>query len=239
VADLLTVAGSIAITQAGQSVVSARGFGAAGRVNALKLDQRLRTSPFEDSRIVLSGPSSQSAIAIAISAGKGIVNALHQLNLTAKLATHDSLVAPLAGLTIDGTRVSRLNVHSIVNQTLAQIDRLVAQSELNNANFISSSSGGITISTSRFGGRIGIVPQPLDTTGLNLRGLNLLTQENAETAVSRIESAINLATLRVSRLESLRTAVGSSNFTTAALESVIIGAGGGSLPSGSLVNLAG
>lgn len=238
-ADSLTVAGAISYVQAGQSIVKSGGFGGIGRVSAVKLDSQLKPAPFTKTQVVLSGPESQSALNVAIAAGTGILNSLNQLKSTAALATRESLVSPLVSLTIGGTRVSRINIHSSVYLTLSRIDRLVANTEVNNANFISSTGSSIQIRTSRFGGRVGIIPQPLDRAGLGLSGLDLLTKEGAEAAVSSIQSAINLAGLRLDRLKSLRLAVGSSNFTGQALQNIIVGAGGGNLPSGSLVSLIG
>lgn len=238
-ADTLTVAGAISFVRSGQSILSSGGFGGSGRVSAVKLDPQLQSISPQRSKITLSGPESQSALLVAISAGNGILNALKNLKSSARLAAHESIVSPLTSLTVNTTRVSRINIDSGINLALSRIDRLVTNSAVRNGNFISSTAGNIRVGTTRFGGSVEVAPQPLDRVGLNLTGLNLLTQEGAEAAIAKLESAINLATIRIQRLESLNLAIGQADFSGRALDNIVIGAGGGKVPSGTLVNLVG
>jgi hypothetical protein len=238
VADALTIGTAISVTQSARSVLPAAGLGA-NRVGAVTLDNQLAPNIFSEARIVLGGAQAQTALSLAVLSGHGIVAALKALQSSAALAGHESLVSPLTNLTISGTRISRLNLHSDANRALSLIDNLVQQSEFANANFISSNGANIQLKTTRFGGSINIAPQPLNSAGLNLKNINLLTQAGAEDAAARLQLAINSATRRVGSLGALQQALTNSDFTGAALSALISNISGDGLPVGSLVNVVG
>jgi len=237
--DFLTVGSAISIAQDAQAITR-RGQRLGGqRVGAVELDSALRPGAFSEVRIVLGAAGARTGLSLAVVAGKGIVSALKSLASSASLAQHESLVSNLTNLEISGTRVSRLNLNADTNRALDLIDRLVAGTEFNNANFIASDSGAIVIKTSKFGGAVKVTPQALDSTGLNLRAISLLTKEGAADAEARILTAINTAERRVLSLEALQRSLSTGNFSTDNISSLISSLTGGGLPLGTLVNVVG
>ncbi|MEK9723236.1 MAG: hypothetical protein VW405_07095 [Rhodospirillaceae bacterium] len=237
--DFQTVNTAISVTREAQGVIAVGRSAAAQRVGAVELDAALTPSRFDEARVELGAAEARSTVAIAVVAGKGIVSALKGLASSAALAQHESLVSNLTNLEIGGTRVSRLNLTTGTNRALALIDRLVAGTETNNANFIASNAGPIVVKTSGFGGAIRVTPQPLDTTGLNLRGISLLTGDAAADAEARLLTAINTAERRVIGLEGLKRALSAGNFTSSSLDGLVSSLSGGGLPLGTLVNVVG
>ncbi len=238
--DALTVGKAISLTREARQVIdTAAASSNINRVNAVSLDRQLTPLMSQDIRVILNASDSIRALSIAISAGNGIVGSITALQSSANLATRDSLVSPSINLTIRGTRISRLNLDSDTQRSLFLIDKLVKSSTLNHGNLISSSSPNVRITTTRFGGSIDIAPQPLDTTGLNLSGISLMTDVGAKDAASRIKSALNQATRRVNSLEALQRAVSSGNFTDQVFSSLLAKLNNKALPAGSLVNLLG
>jgi len=238
-ADFLTIGTAISTARDAVSVLGSRGLGGSQRVGAVALDGTLSPGPFDDVRAVLNATQARAGLNIAVTAGNGVLGALKAILSSAKLAQQEPLVSPLTNLVINGTRVSRLNLDSDTNRALELIDRLIASTEIGNANFISSNSPNIVVKTSRFGGSIKITPQPLDRTGLNLAAISLLTQAGAEDAEARISSAINTTQRRLLGLQSLQRAVTSGDFTNASLNGLTATISGSGLPLGTLVNLVG
>ena len=106
-------------------------------------------------------------------------------------------------------------------------------------NFISSNSTNIKISTTKFGGSLDVAPQPLDTVGLGLRQISLMTTSDANDAAARIEAAINVATRRLNGLESIQRLIQDGDFSGRALTALVTRLSDNALPSGSLVNILG
>lgn len=237
-ADTLAIGEAISAVQSGRGVLSPAAL-SGERLNRVDLDDGLRPPAFAEVRAVLGGADTKTALSIAIVAGNGIIGALKALKSSADLAGRDSLVSTLTGLSLGGTRVSRLNLDVDTNRALALIDRLVGNSELSNANFISSTSPNIRIGTTRFGGTLDVAPQPLDSAGLNLTGISLLTRAAADDAAARLETAINTATRRVQGLEALQRAITNGDFSGQVLSALISGTSGDGLPVGTLVNVVG
>jgi hypothetical protein len=236
--DALTIGTAINVATTARQVIKPVSAGS-GELNALRLDSQLRPNLYADVRLVLNARDSKIALSTAILAGNGIVSALTGLKSSAKLAGHESLVSSLTNLSIGGTRISRLNLHVDTNRALSLIDRLVQKSELKNANFISSNSTNIRISTTKFGGGLDVAPQALDTFGLGLRQISLMTTSDANNAAARIESAINIATRRLNGLESIHRLIQSGDFSSRALTGLVTRLSNNALPSGSLVNIIG
>ena len=170
----------------------------------------IKAGRFNLEPVVLNVNDAGTALAKAVVAAFGILGALQAIENTLGIATQSSLVNPSAGILADGTRVSRLNIHSEVRRVIKGIDTLVERSAFKNANLISSVARDIRIQTTGFGGRLTVVPQPLDSTSLGIAGLNALTDEEAELAVRLVVKAITLARTRVGNLESLQVAVGAA-----------------------------
>ena len=236
--DTLTIGTAINVAATGRQVIKPVS-GVSEGITALRLDGQLRPNVYADVRLILNARDSKIALSTAILAGNGIVSALTGLKSSAQLAGHESLVSTLTNLSMGGTRISRLNLHVDTNRALSLIDRLVQNSEIKNANFISSNSKNIRISTTKFGGGLDVAPQPLDTTGLGLRKISLMTTSDADNAVARIESAINIATRRLNGLESIHRLIQGSDFSSRALTALITRLSNNALPSGSLVNIIG
>ena len=236
--DALTIGTAINVATTARQVIKPVGAGS-GEINALRLDGQLRPNVYADVRLVLNARDSKIALSTAILAGNGIVSALTGLKSSAKLAGHESIVSSLTNISIGGTRISRLNLHVDTNRALSLIDRLVQSSELKNANFISSNSPDIKISTTKFGGSLDVAPQPLDTVGLGLRQISLMTTSDANDAAARIEAAINVATRRLNGLESIQRLIQDGDFSGRALTALATRLSDNALPSGSLVNILG
>jgi hypothetical protein len=236
-ADALTIGTAISVAGSARRVLGSSSVD--GRVNAVSLDRQLSPPAFAEVRVLLGGADAKTAISISILAGNGILGALRALRSEAALAGHESLVSNLTDLTIGGTRISRLNLHGDTSRAIALIDRLVGQSEYAGANFISSTSPNIKIRTTRFGGTLDVAPQPLDSIGLNLAGINLLSEERAADALARIDTAIYQAGQRVDALRSLQRTISFTEFSDQALSALINGTSGSPLPVGTLVNLFG
>jgi len=237
-ADALTIGTAISIASTGPRVFGTSAATGA-RVSSLDLDDQLTPGVFAEVRVLLGRSDADTALSIAILSGNGIIGALKALKNNAALAGHEPLVGNLTNLTIGGTRISRLILNVDTNRAIGLIDRLVAQSEFQNANFISSNSPNIRVSTTQFGGSIDVAPQPLDSTGLDLAGLTLLTDIGADDALARIETAINTATRRVGSLGSLQRALTSGNFSSQVLSALVSNLRGDGLPLGTLVNVSG
>ena len=233
----LTFSDAISVSHSAQRVLSATSV--QNPIKRIQLDNQLIPSRFADVQIILSGKDSKTALSIAIISANKIIGALNGLKSSAKLAKHESLVSNLTNLQIELTRVSRLNLNVDTNRALQLIDGLVSKSEVANANFISSTSPNIRINTTRFGGTLDVMPQPLDSLGLGLRNINLLTPLNASDAEARLTTAINTATRRTQGLETLQRAITGGSFLSQNLASLIYRTSGDGLPKGTLVNLLG
>lgn len=169
--------------------------------------------------VTLSVTQAQTATSNALDAGSQILADLQNLDSQLSTAISSGLVATDANLTTaDGTRVSRLNITSDARRTLNAIDKLVQQAGVGGANLISSASGRITIQTTEFGGRVTVQSQPLDTRGLNLQGLQALTQDQAIEARTRVRAAIATATVRLNSLQGLN---GSLQFLSGTTQSFL------------------
>lgn len=237
--DFLTASTAISAAQDARTVIRTGGLGGAQRVGAVELDDALKPGIFTEVRNVLSNAEGRTGLALAVVAGNGIVGALKALASSAKLAQKESLVSNLVNLEISGTRISRLNLDVDTSRALTLIDGLVAETELNNANFIGSNASPIVITTSKFGGAIKVTPQPLDTKGLNLQSISLLSLRDAEDAEARILSAINTAQRRLLGLEGLQRALNTGDFTSSRLDNLVSTISGSGLPLGTLVNVVG
>ena len=234
--DTLTINDAINVVTAGRQVLGSR-IVRGNRLKSLTLDPQLSPNIFAEVRAILSSQDSKLALSSAIRAGNGIVGALTSLSSSASLAGRQSLVSSLTNLRMNDTRISRLNLHVDTNRSLFLIDGLVKNAEFKNANFISSSSPNIRISTTQFGGAIDITPQPLDTRGLSLTNVSLMTINDANNSKARIETAINTATRRLNGLETLQRAITSGDYSSQILTSLVIRLQADAIPSGTLVNV--
>lgn len=170
--------------------------------------QDLKSTPFVERTAKISLNDTKKMLRLAIVSGETIVKTLEHLLNSAKLANHDSLVSPLTNLTNgDGTRISRLNIQVAVERTLDAINTLVSSTSndtLGNVNIIASTSYDLNIQTSDFGGSVKIAPQPLDTAGLNIDQLYLLSDSGIEDAITRVAAAIEVAQVRLLNIQNLQ-----------------------------------
>lgn len=179
----------------------------------------------------------KTALDLAVSAGQTIVSALESLKAAIAIADHSSLVSPSAALTIDGYRISRVNIESQAKLIGERVDALVDAAEFRGANLVSSTAPNIALQTSSFGGSVTITPQPLDFTGLGIDNLDLLTEGGIEVAKAKVETAIHLATVRTGRLTALRKALNNPDTFSAGFARIVNGGATGVLPRGSVVDL--
>ncbi len=233
---------SVLVAQRGISTLrqltGAPGVQASGAVRTVELQEGLESQRRDLSgQITLNTQQARTAIGIALAAGLSIVSALRSLRTAAAVADVDGLVGPLTSLNIGGTRLSRVNIHSQVQLALQQIDSLVEASEVGGARILSSGASDITLQTTAFGGSLRIVPQPLDTAGLGLGDLNLSDPDRVAGGLAALDQAINLAGIRVGRLEQLRDVFTNPGAFTAALNKVLNSGDFGLVTRGALVNL--
>jgi hypothetical protein len=225
----------------GRDAISAVGRGASAKEigsDTVRLPDGLRSGPFSDVRIGLNTADAQTHLAFAIAAGNTIIDALETLKRVADLADHASLVSTSTALTVDnGTRVSRLNLEAQAGLIVGRIDTLVNSAQFRSANLISSSHGQVRIQTTHYGGSLGIIPQPLDSIGLGIGGLNFLTDQGVDNAAGAINTARSLAGVRVDRLKSLQSALGNNDLFASNITDIIANSSSNVLPRGSVVNV--
>ena len=133
-------------------------------------------------------------------------------------------------------RVSLINLDSEVRLAVRRLDELVADAGFAGANLISSAGGNVSLQTASFGGSVDIAPQPLDSAGLGLRGLNLLTDIGVRGAAVAVDKAINVATLRLDRLAALRETFSHPDHAATGAAEILSRGKSSILPRGSVVN---
>ncbi|MBT3904792.1 MAG: hypothetical protein HOB79_05555 [Rhodospirillaceae bacterium] len=205
---------------------------------AFNLTDSLSPGRFVTQSIRLDINDARRGLSQAILAGTSIQKALEQLTQLADLATKGGVVASDTNLTVDGTRVSGLNIETQINRAIGLINRLVATANVKGANFISSSSLQIKIPTTRFGGSITVTPQPLNSSALGIDGLKFTTVEEARLGEARLRRAGVIAGARVLALQQLQVGLGQSSSFNQALVQFISSSSSGAVPTGSLVNLS-
>jgi len=234
------------------SLRSARGGRGDFGAKSLALADGLAPGPFEKVRVVLSVKEAETHLQLAIAAGNTILGALDSLQSAISIADHASLVATDTELSIGGVRLSRvspgtslsiekmrislINLDSEVNLAVRRVDALVGDAGFAGANLISSAGGNVSLQTPSFGGSVDIAPQPLDSAGLGLRGVKLLTDIGIRRAAVAVDKAIKLATLRISRLEELREALSRPDPFSAGAAEILSRGRSSVLPRGSVVN---
>ena len=234
------------------SLRSGRGARGDFGVRSLALADGLAPGPFEKVRVVLSVKEAETHLKLAIAAGNVILGALESLQSAISVAGHTSLVSPDTGLTLGGLtdsrfipgtglrieemRVSLINLDSEVNLAVRRVDALAANAGFAGANLISSAGGNVSLQTPSFGGSVDIAPQPLDSAGLGLRGLNLLTDIGVRRAAIAVDKAIKLATLRLGRLAELREVLSRPDPFSAAAAQILARGRCSVVPRGSVVN---
>lgn len=231
---------ALQIAQEARKALASLRSGKGGRgtfgVRSLALADGLAPGPFEKVRVVLSVREAETHLNLAIAAGNAILGALESLQSAISIAGHTSLVSPGTGLVIKEMRVSRINLDSEVRLAVRRLDELVADAGFAGANLISSAGGNVSLQTSSFGGSVDIAPQPLDSAGLGLRGLNLLTDIGVRGAAVAVDKAIKLATLRLGRLAALRDALSHPDRSATGATEILSRGKSSILPRGSVVN---
>ncbi len=247
---------AVQIAQEARKALASLRSGKVGRgdlgAKSLALADGLAPGPFEKVRILLSVKEAETHLNLAIAAGNIIVGALDSLQSAISIADHTSLITPSTGLTVGGLRLSRvspgtslsneamrvslINLHSEVNLAVRRFDALVADAGFAGANLISSAAGNVSLQTPSFGGSVDIAPQPLDSAGLGLRGLKLLTDIGIRRAAVAVDKAIKLATLRLGRLAELREVLSQPDPFSAGAAGILARGRSSVLPRGSVVN---
>ena len=185
-------------------------------------------------KLRLSTASAATAVRLALFSGNAIISTLQALRSIVKVSTHTSLVSDVAAITSHGTRLSRVNIEAEVSIAIAKIDSLVEESEFSYANLISSSAPLIDLQTTKYGGRVTVAPQPLDSAGLGIDQLDLRSDAGVRQALYKLTNALTTATSRVENLAAMQGALGSSDSFALGYGRITASA---RLPSGSLVNL--
>jgi hypothetical protein len=214
--------------------------------SAVELPEALKTDVGGRAPVTVSVEDAVKALSVALVSGRGILASLQALADAFEVADHSALVSPSAFVQPGGTRVSRLNIQADSRRLLESINRLVAEAEVGGANFISSDARPIVVQTSRFGGRLTVAPQPLDTRGLGigepdifdrLPSFRALSDDEVNAVVASIANAIVLAGTRIQNLETLQRGIGFSTAAQQDFARVLSGGLSDSLPRGSVVNL--
>jgi hypothetical protein len=205
---------------------------------AFSLTDSLSPPRFVTQSIRLNINDARLGLSQAILAGTSIQKALEQLTDLANIATKGGVVSSSTNLTVNGTRVSGLNIETQINRAIGLINQLVGTANVKGANFISGNSLQIKIPTTRFGGSITVAPQPLNSSALGINGLKFTSVEEAGLGESRLRRAGAIAGARVLALQQLQSALGQSSSFNKALVQFISSSGAGAVPTGSLVNLS-
>ncbi|MFQ5617679.1 MAG: hypothetical protein ACE5FR_01790 [Rhodospirillales bacterium] len=249
---------AVQIAQEARKALATLRAGKGGRgdfgAKSLALADGLQSGPFEKVRVVLSVKEAETHLKLAIAAGNTILGALDSLQSAISIADHASLVSIHTELTVGGLRISQvspdavqsneamrvslINLHSEVNLAVRRVDALVADAGFAGANLISSAGGNVSLQTPSFGGSVDITPQPLDSAGLGLRGLNLLTDIGIRGAAVAVDKAIKLATLRLGRLAELREVLSRPDPVSTGAAQILARGRSSVVPRGSLVNLS-
>ena len=188
----------------------------------------------------------RAALATAIADARAIVDTLAALQAAVTEARTSSLVGESVQLAVGGTRVSRLNIQAEARRALADINALVASSEENGVNFISSDARPIEVQTTRFGGAITIAPQPLDSRGLGfgapelsglVRGFKSVTTPEIEQAERALARASEIASRRLQTLQEIEERLDFSSAAAQAVRSLDLGARFSLFARGSVVDL--
>jgi hypothetical protein len=239
-------AGAIATAQATfdvrytvSQVVRPPSIGKVTGTNTLALPGGVTIGRFAEVKVGLSTENAKAAFLLGVAAGDAIVFALKSLRSMVALADHKSLVSPSTALFIDQTRISRLTRQSESNVLISEIDRLVAATTYKRANLIAEGAPNIRIQTSAYGGIIEISPQPLDSFGLGIAGLDLLSDAGVVQAVVAVDRAIHLADFRLDRLKRVSNALANIDVFSSELARLLSNGQSNALPRGSIVNLAG
>ena len=119
---------------------------------------------------------------------------------------------------------------------MSAIDSLVDSAAIGSANLISSDSPRITLQTTKFGGRVTVSPQSLNTVGLGIADLSALSHRAAQAALARVQLAIGLAERRFNNLQALQTNLGLGSPVSQAFVQLINGGTSEFLPRGVLIN---
>ena len=240
VADIANVGAATGILTSRQTISRVPQTSAVQRI--ARLSEGVEASQFitSENKPLLSIAEAETGLAIAISSGAGILDALETLRSSLQVSANQGLVAPNTNLLDgNGTRVSRVNFQAQTRILLNQIEDLISSSEYAGANFISDQQSVIRIQTTNFGGQVSINVQPLNPDSLGLTSRDLISDQDLQEFLTQLNEAIILADQRTNRLEEIERAIGSVLTGSESLARAISGGSSGLLPSGSLINLFG
>ncbi|MCR4379165.1 MAG: hypothetical protein NUV50_13870 [Rhodospirillales bacterium] len=181
-----------------------------------------QSSKIASQRPIVTTGEASSMLSVAVYSAQQIVDTVKYLASNARYFNQD----------IDSQTSAILQEN--LNNSLQTIDQLAERGSMGSANILSSSSIGITIQSTAYGGKFYVQPQGMDVAGLNLDNLVLYTQEGRTNASSRLISAQAVAEKRLSSLVALQNALGSAD----GLSGFLRNRGAElSIGTGSLVNL--
>jgi flagellin len=156
-----------------------------------------------------------SALDVAVSAGQQISDLLTQLAATALNATDQSL-----------TSTNRASLNSQYKSLLNQITQTVGQATFNGANLISGASTSTAIlALASADGKTRLTIQPANlsiTTGLSLSTTDLNSSDDATTALSQVNKAIDTANNDLAVLGTSQNAVSTTLTFTSNLSNALV-----------------
>jgi flagellin len=156
-----------------------------------------------------------SIISVAISAGESITDLLTESKAKVVQANQTGL-----------DTASRSALDNDFQQLRSQIETIVSTADFNAVNLIDASASTLDVLSSVDGSVISVSAQSLDTTTLGINTASLATSSAAASALSSIETAIDLAADKLAALGASATGIEiQSQFTTSLINVVEEGIG--------------
>jgi flagellin-like hook-associated protein FlgL len=155
----------------------------------------LQNSSFARNAPSVSAATARAVIVAAQNGGADV------LSLLGKMQSLTFAAANIGRLT--GDPFSRETHQMQINLLLTQLDRTVEGASFEGINLLSPNAAITSFRTTAFGGSLEVGPKPLDTNTLRLSGLSVIGDGDISNAMTRLNTAINRATARLSQIGGL------------------------------------
>ena len=171
--------------------------------SALSLTASLRvglTGELRNSSFARTAPdvSAATAGAVIVATQNGGVDVLDLLGRMQSIAFAAANIGRLTGVPF-----SRETHQMQINLLLNEVDRTVEGASFEGINLLSPNAAITSFRTTAFGGSLEVGPKPLDTNTLRLAGLSVISDADINNAMSRLRTAIDRATARLSQIDGL------------------------------------
>lgn len=175
-------------------------------------------------------------IANSLAVAHKVLDALDTLSSFLNTNAFTSATYSYSAISPGGTRISGVTIEAAASRIVSAIDDLIADLGQNGLNLVSSKSRPIRVQTTEFGGRVTVTPQPLDSTGLNIRDLAAVDRFEAKEAKGRVDLARYTVTSSIQNLEALERSLSLGTASDRNL-SAISAAGDGISTRGALIDI--